>query len=257
MKTILLFACLTLLMTSCSVKTYYQVVDVKSTNLEKRSNNYVYNDGVCQIVYNFWSNGGDAGFSIGNLSDDVIYVDLGNSFYIENGLAKDYSSTKIVAELNSNVASVEKTAVAIPPHASKRISEYKVMEDVLQNCSVRLKVKKNQPEGTTFTESESPIIFKNYITYRKKGNEAAKVISNDFYVSGFTNYLSKDILKTRRAGCKKGVIKTVFDKYAPDRFYVKYNEMSARDYSADAKGIASSKAKKGSSNGAQYSARKQ
>ena len=234
MKQKLILACVTLLMTSCSVKTYYQVVDVKSTNLEKESNNYVYNDGVCKIVYNFWSNGGDAGFSIVNLSEDVIYVDLGNTFYIENGMAKDYSNTKMVAELNSDVASVEKTAVAIPPHALKRISEYKVMEDIIQNCSVRLKVKKNQLEGTTFKESESPIIFKNYITYRKEGNEAAKVISNDFYISGFTNYLSKDILKTRRAGCKKGVIKTVFDKYAPDRFYVKYTQKHSRDYSADA-----------------------
>ena len=235
MKQKLILACATLLMTSCSMKTYYQVVEVKSTNLQKENNNYVYNDGVCKIVYNFWSNGGDAGFSIENLSDDVVYVDLGNSFYIENGLAKDYSNTKMVAELNSDVASVEKTAVAIPPHAAKIISEYKVMADVIQNCSVKLLVKKGQPEGMTLTESESPIKFRNYITYRANENATAKVIINDFYISGFTNYISSDIVKTRTHGCKQTLIKTHLDKFAPDCFYMKYDETHSNDYSADAK----------------------
>jgi len=235
MKLKLILACVTLLMTSCS-KTYYQVVEVKSTNLQKENSNYVYNDGVCKIIYNFWSEGGDAGFQVENLSDEVVYMDLGNTFYIKNGLAKDYSNTKMVAEINSDVASVEKAAVAIPPHASKIISEYKVMEDVIQNCSVRLKVKKNQPEGTTFTESESPIKFRNFITYRANENATAKEIVNDFYISGFTNYRSKDIMKTEQRGCKQSLIITFNDKYAPDRFYMKYDKMHPNDYSADANG---------------------
>lgn len=298
-------------MASCSVKTYYQVVDVKSTNLQKESNNYVYNDGICKIVYNFWSNGGNAGFSIENLSDDVIYVDLANSFLIVNGWANDYYKARnygvgksfqialgksagkavgistglsasataygtwrggnlngypgsISAQASSQASSVvssqvsssisegsssnlviaEKPIVAIPPHALKSISEYIIMEDVIQDCSVRLKPKKNKPEGMTLTESESPIRFRNYITYRVENSEEAKVVSNDFYIGGFTNYLSSDILKTRKYGCKKTVLKSSNEKYSPDRFYVKYDQKHSNYYSADAIGTSSGSSSK-------------
>ena len=242
MKNLFLLTCFVLLMTSCSVKTYYQIVDVKSTNLQKESNNYVYNDGVCKIVYNFWSNGGNAGFSIENLSDDVIYVDLGNTFYIVNGIAKDYSSNcKLVTELKSGIVSVEKTAVAIPPHASKIFSEYTISKDVIQDCSVKLLVKKNQPEGKVFTESESPVSFRNYITYRKDNEETAKVVSNDFYVAGITNYQSSDIVKKARAGCKKTLPATINEKYSPGSFYIKYVETHSTAYSADVIGTSSRK----------------
>ena len=277
MKRIIQFVCLTLLMTSCSVKTYYQVVDVKSSNLEKESNNYVYNDGVCKIVYNFWSEGGNAGFQVENLSDEVVYMDLGNTFYIKNGVAYDYYKARnygfgkssqvtkgssvsataygiwrpwplagylgsITAQSqefassgsNSNLSYAEKPIVAIPPHASKSFSEYIIMGDVFQDCSVNLMVQKNNPEGMTLTEADSPIRFSNYITYKKGESGQAKVVTNDFYIGGYTNYFSKDIIKIQKVGCKKTVFKPLFDKYAPDRFYVKYTQKHSNDYSADA-----------------------
>lgn len=310
MKLKLILACVTLLMTSCS-KTYYQVVEVKSTNLQKENSNYVYNDGVCKIIYNFWSRGGNAGFRVENLSDEVIYMDLGNTFYIKNGVAYDYykarsygigkssqitkvkskgisegisasataygvwrgitldgysgsisaqassqtsflTSYAISEGSSSSLSYAEKPIVAIPPHASKSFSEYKIMTDIIQDCSVNLRVKKNNPEGQTFDESESPINFENHITYRVGENATAKVVTNKFYIGGFTNYFYKDILKVRRAGCKKTVLKTVFDKYAPDCFYMRYNQKHSRDYSLDATG-----ALKNSSDGSYYTVRKQ
>lgn len=244
-------------MTSCSMKTYYQVVDVKSTNLQKESNNYVYNDGVCKVVYNFWEKGGNAGFSITNLSDEIIYLDLGNTFYIKNGIAYDYyrarthgtgKNVKLVvakssltnsmvtsSESNQEVSYIEKPVVAIPPHASKSFSEYEITTDVFQNCSVKMMVKKDQPDGITFSESEAPIHFQNYITYRKGENGEAKVVKNDFHISGFTNYLSKDIIVSKKYGCKQTAIKKIHKEYAPNRFFVIYNEKHPNHNSADAK----------------------
>ena len=303
MKQKLILASVALLMMSCSAGTYYQVVDVKSSNLQKESNNYVYNDGVCKIFYNFWAEGGDAGFMIENISDEMIYVDLGNTFFIKNGVAFDYfkarsygvgKSTQItkvksngiskglsvsataygkwrgVGVLNgypgsisaqsmshasfltsnaisegssSNLSFAEKPIVAIPPHASKSFYEYEIMSDVIQDCSVRLKVKKKQPEGKTFDKLESPLGFENYITYRIGENEATKVITNKFYIGGFTNYLSKDVEDYERTGCQKSVLIKMNKEAAPDRFYVKYNRTHPRDYSADAIGASVSKSK--------------
>ncbi|MBQ9170993.1 MAG: hypothetical protein IJ148_09315 [Bacteroidaceae bacterium] len=250
MKKNLYFTCAALLMASCSMKTYYQVVDVKSTNLQKESNNYVYNDGVCKIVYNFWGNGGNAGFTIENLSDEIIYVDMEKSFYIENGIANDYYRARIygagkdvklvvaasiASGYSSDIAYMEKPIVAIPPHALKSFSEYEIIEDAIQDCAVKMMVKKNQPDGIVYTESESPIKFKNYITYKNGENGATKEVSNDFYIGGFTNYISSDIIKTRKRGCKQTVTKTYNEKYASDRFYWKYNNTTSNDNSADAK----------------------
>ena len=266
MKKKIILVCASLLMTSCSLKTYYQVVEVKSTNVQKESNNYVYNDGDCKIIYNFWGEGGDAGFTIENLSDVVLYVDLGKTFYIENGKAYDYYRAKTGKNLklveannssnksNSDIAFTEKPVVAIPPHASKSLYGYIIMDDVIQDCSVNLMVKKNQPEAKTYTESESPICFSNFISYRKGESEASKVITNDFYISGYTNYMSTDIIKVENVGCKKTLKLEYFDKCGSEYFYVEYNKTHSNHYSADAKGNATSSKikKKVSPNGASY-----
>lgn len=246
MKQKILLACVALLMTSCST-TYYQIVDVKSTNLQKESNSYVYNDGNCKIIYNFWEEGGNSGFSMANLSDEVIYLDLGITFYIENGIAYDYYRAKTGKNLklveanassnnsNSDIAFTEKPVVAIPPHAAKTLYGYCIVGDVIQDCSVKMMVKKAQPEGKTFSESESPIYFRNYITYRKGESGEAKVITNDFYIGGFTNYLSSDVIKKEWVGCKKTVKINCIKESASDCFYVKYDKIHSNHYSADAK----------------------
>lgn len=294
MKQKMILACVALLMASCNAGTYYQVVDVKSTNLQKESNNYVYNDGVCKIVYNFWRDGGNAGFSIENLSDDVIYVDLANTFLIVNGWAYDYYkarnygvgksfqvatgksagmstglsasataygmwrggalngypgsisaqassvtssqvSSSISEASSSNLQYAEKPIVAIPPQASKSFFEYVIMDDVIQDCSVNLKVKKGQSEGKTYTASESPINFINYITYKKGENGATKVFTNNFFLAGYKNYNYKDVIKKTKVGCKETVRLEYFELSGADRFYVKYNTMHNNYYSKDAR----------------------
>ena len=77
------------LLAACSTSGYVQVVDVQST-LPVQQNNYVYDDGTCRITYALWAEGGNAGFVVENLSDEILYLDLAKSFYIQNGTAHDY-----------------------------------------------------------------------------------------------------------------------------------------------------------------------
>ena len=76
-------------MASCSSSSYVQVVDMKGS-VPVENSNFTYSDNACKITYNLWSNGGDAGFRVENLTDQVIYINLANSFFIENGTAHDY-----------------------------------------------------------------------------------------------------------------------------------------------------------------------
>jgi len=60
---------------------------VPNTEVTKTGNNLVYEDDQCKVSYNLWSNGGDAGFVFQNKTDQNIYLDLGESFFIINGVA--------------------------------------------------------------------------------------------------------------------------------------------------------------------------
>lgn len=265
MKQILAFLFCAITMASCSVKSYIQIVDVKSS-LPLKSDSYVYSDDVCEITYDFWRNGGNPGFVMENLSDKTIYIDLGNSFFIKNGSAYDYfrnrtfteeSSSSILSSVSNTAAAYvispvrvsstatrmlsngvsvkEKQMVAIPPHSYKVISEYLIDGEVLEDCSVKLFPKKNLSESITFDEANSPIKFTNYITYRVGENEASQTLTHEFYVGGYTNYNKIDVDQRIHVGCKNQLTRWM-NKYADGkRYYVTYDSHHRNDFSADAK----------------------
>ena len=129
----------------------------------------------------------------------------------------------------------EKEIVAIPPHASKRFSEYSIAGDVIQDCAVKLFPKKKAPQSVTFTEGNSPIRFTNYITYKVGEEGESKVVTQDFYVSGFTNYNYKDVVGKEKAGCKSQVTIN-YNKYGhATKYYITYGKAHNNSNSADCK----------------------
>ena len=70
---------------------FYQVYETKlSDNINIDKDNIYYEDDNCKIIYDFWSNGGNAGFSFYNKTNKNIYLDLEESFFIKNGIAYSY-----------------------------------------------------------------------------------------------------------------------------------------------------------------------
>lgn len=220
MKSIHLLLC-TIALCSCTTSTYIQVVDVNSS-LPSVNDNYVYTDEACRITYTLWSNGGNPGFYIENLTDNILYLDLTKTFFIENGTAYDYFQ-------NST-----RPNIAIPPHAGKVVSEHTLVTDVMQDCSVRLFPKSKKPECITFTQENSPLHFSNYITYRVGDSLAEKVVQNDFHVAGFTNYVSTEIEEKIKTGCKSQLRQKVNKQASNTRFYLPYDHTHKKDFSADA-----------------------
>lgn len=64
------------------------------------------------VSYNFWSDGGDAGFGIYNKSKHNIYVNLAESFFILNGVAYDYFKNRVYTKSESSAVSAASSAVA-------------------------------------------------------------------------------------------------------------------------------------------------
>lgn len=79
------------LFTSCNtLTTYYEICNVSSNLVKDEAGQFEYLSDGCTITYNFWSNGGNAGFVVTNESDEIVYIDLAKSFFIRNGVAYDY-----------------------------------------------------------------------------------------------------------------------------------------------------------------------
>lgn len=274
MKKVLSFAFGALLFVSCSPPTFIQVVDVKG-NVPMENNHFVYSDGVVKITYYMWAKGGNPGFVIENISDKTIYVDLTNTFYIENGAAYDYflnrtqsssssstystdfsrtasafgiwslsrlpgkvsstSSSSSTRGSSSGVTYSDKPVIAIPPHSYKSITEYAIANDVIEDCSAKLFPEHKKPQSVSFTEQNSPIRFSNYITYRVSEDATPVVVTNDFYVSGFTNYIKKEIMEKVKVGCKEQATEKYNTKAAGNRYYIKYEKSHSNRYSADCK----------------------
>jgi len=104
-KLILLLCTAVLLMSSCAPAVYYQVYKVQPVNNLSESNNLIYEDANCKVVYDFWGKGGNAGFLLYNKSDKNIYINMEESFFVRNGIAYDYYQDR--TSLNSTSRSSE------------------------------------------------------------------------------------------------------------------------------------------------------
>lgn len=82
---------------SCVVNSYFQVYDTVALTkgVEKKGSVLVYEDENCSVVYDFWIDNGNAGFSIINKTGKNIYVDKGESFFVKNGMADNYYGRKV------------------------------------------------------------------------------------------------------------------------------------------------------------------
>lgn len=80
------------LMSSCKMKTYYQLMQSQTMNDQCRiESNAVIHDGeYCTVSYNFFSPEGDGGFWFTNNSDSLIVIDLAETFFVVNGVAQEY-----------------------------------------------------------------------------------------------------------------------------------------------------------------------
>jgi hypothetical protein len=255
---VLLLLILPVLLGSCS-STFYQLYEVKPEQaIKKQDNRLVYEDENCIITYNLWADEGNSGFSIHNKTRQDLTLHLDESFYILNGTAYDYyknritstsiivstatsstnslallfggyatSTTQVATTGDRGVAYVEKPKITIPPNSSKRVAEYTINQSLFRSCDLYRFPNRNQIQTQNFTETNSPVVFKNAIKYSLDNNDERIAIENSFYVNAITNYPVGEFIKTEPdefCGRKEPYPRTNFIKYGPDRFYIKYEK---------------------------------
>ena len=109
MKHLFLSLLVVLALSSCK-STFYQVVTTQSENLKTEQNALFFEDANCKVYYNLWSEGGNAGFLFHNKTAITIYLNLGESFFVKNGMAYDYSLNRTFSSSTSQSVSFQHTA---------------------------------------------------------------------------------------------------------------------------------------------------
>lgn len=124
---------------------------------------------------------------------------------------------------SSTIKYTESAILAIPPHASKSVSEYIIGSSYIYECGFNIVPTKKETPSYNYDADTSPLKFGNYITYRK-GNEATEqYVSNNFYVNVISYLHSQSALITESTGCQYNPHDVTHVKgVSPQKFYVKY-----------------------------------
>lgn len=252
MKKIVIILALAFAFVSCTP--YFYQVYKTSFDLPIENGNLVYEDQNVKVLYNFWSDKGNIGFSIYNKTDGNVYVNMGESYFILNGYANNYyrnrvfeasssglksttfvpyspyflSSFAITASQGTSVSFIEEKVSCIPSKTTKHFSEYSINSDILRNCELIIfPQSKKQTVTVKYSFENSPLVFSNRIAYSLSEGGTNEYIRNEFFVSEVTNYPESEILKWQDVEKCEVKSKTLTLKgSAPYKFYLKYSHMN-------------------------------
>jgi hypothetical protein len=269
MKKINYFLCLiatSILLFGCSISNvsyFYQVYETRpiSDNISISNNCISYEDKDCIVLYNFWQEYGTSGFTFNNKTDSMIYLDLSETFFIDNGIAYDYFKNRTITNSSSvttsnssssdilpyskyenmvfsnsssnsttngtAVSTQEQKIICVPPKSSRFIKGYNLLSLLYNNDSLiqypKSKDILSHKNRIEFTSiNNSPLDFKIFISYSfNKDCGNSKKIQNEFYINSITNYDNQGF-------CIEKVDKdnTVIHIDKPTNFFIGYKRLS-------------------------------
>jgi len=133
----------------------------------------------------------------------------------------------VITTSEYSVSFKEMKNILIPPRTSRIITEYSINETLIRHCDLFKYPTNRQINTKRFTNSNSPLVFSNRITYNLGDTDNPIRFENEFYVSEITNYPEREIMEARfEEFCgQRSVTRTnVFKNVAPDMFYIRYTK---------------------------------
>lgn len=101
----LTFTLLGVICFSSCMSNFYQVYSVETNGAKQIDNSLVFENEDCKVLYNLWSNNGKVNFAFYNKTDKDIFINLGQTFFIKNGLATDYYQDRTYSKQQSALTS--------------------------------------------------------------------------------------------------------------------------------------------------------
>lgn len=202
-----------LTMTSCSATIYQQIMTLKSENVALNEGDFIDETPDFTIEYDFWSEYGRFIFSITNNTDEDFYVDLGRSFFINNGNAFDYyrgrtfsttenkpnlveisaDGTPVITSRQETVSYEEKDIVCIPARSTKHFGEYTISEIPYRECGLMRDPSRKELAIMHFDKLKSPVKIENRLTLIIRGETIP--VNHNFYVSEIQNIAEENVIQ--------------------------------------------------------------
>ena len=101
-----------MVLTSACNKTFYQMYETTSEDVNERENYFVYENDDLKISYDLWGENGELRFLIENKTEKNLYINKRESFFIVNGIAKDYFQNLTVSRSTSTSASIQSSLIS-------------------------------------------------------------------------------------------------------------------------------------------------
>lgn len=151
---LLFTALIVVLLTSCATSFYQVYKAVPTDNLIKTDNYLIYEDDNCKISYDFWGEGGNIGFYFYNKTNENIYLNLEQSFFVLNGIAYDYFKNRVFTHLKGAGVTSSKVSTA-----SKSVTGINYL-DLIQTNRIQASssVGVMTPSGFSISYNEEKII---------------------------------------------------------------------------------------------------
>ncbi len=159
---------------------------------------------------------------------DAIVNIFGGSAYGSGQSNTSATSRKVAVVASSK--SKPKKVIQIPPRSSIIVSKFSISKAPFYNCDFNLRnTSYRTPNTKTFNKSDSPLSFRNYLTYSSKENfEQSKTIDNEFYISSISFMTDRLFFgkSSARTDCDLNGGKVYGKKYSrpymkPTNFYIK------------------------------------
>lgn len=111
---------------------------------------------------------------------------LGGGLYGSSNSRTSTSGKKV--SLLAASKSRSKRIIHVPPKSSIIVSKFSIRSTPFYDCNFNLKnTGVRSPNTRTFGKSETPVTFRNYLTYSIKENfEKIKTVDNEFYISSIS-----------------------------------------------------------------------
>jgi hypothetical protein len=217
MKKFLLAVAICLLLFGC--KSYVQVFNTKSLIKIDNEGSYVYENDSLKITYSFWQEKGIMSFTIYNKSNKPLYIDWKKSSFINNSVKLNYwideEKTKAISVygtyfydgpllkpgyplINTGGASISSTMkeeriTFIPPESNYYRSQFYIFPITAFTMDTKSAFdevpRKDKPKKrtkvfkATFTKENSPLVFRNFLTFSFYENfDAEFYVDNEFFI---------------------------------------------------------------------------
>jgi hypothetical protein len=121
----------------------------------------------------------------------------------------------------------EERVLIIPAKTAKIVQEHILNNSIYRDCNLLRYPRSKNGSSVSFSETNSPIVFKNLIQYSLEKSEALKMVENHFFISTISNFNESgmyEYIYPEFCGTKSAIRSKIDAQRSAKKFYNSYQK---------------------------------